>query len=71
MSVNIPQTMDLPGNAVITLPTITESKSQHLLGSDLNTASSVSSRELSSEEPYNEKKIFTVTVAEDPVVNDQ
>jgi hypothetical protein len=70
-SVNLPQTMDLSGNGVITLPTITENKTQHLLGSDLSTTShtSASSKEISSAEtpPYKEKKIFTVTVAKAPV----
>lgn len=74
-SVNLPQSMDLSGNAVITLPTITENKTQHLLGSDLSTASltSASSKEISSlpeTPPCNEKKIFRVTVAKAPIVND-
>jgi hypothetical protein len=64
--------MDLSGNAVITLPTITENKTQHLLGSDLSTASHTSKEIPSSETPpYNEKKIFTVTVTKAPEVNDQ
>lgn len=63
-SVNLPQAMDLSGNTVVTLPTITENKTQHLLGSDLSAASHTSSSETP---PYNEKKIFTVTVAKAPV----
>jgi hypothetical protein len=63
-SVNHPQTVDLSGNAVNTLPTITENKTHHMLGSDLSTPSHTSS---SSETAHIEKKIFTVTIAKDLV----
>lgn len=68
-SVNLPQSMDLSGNAVITLPTITENKTQNSLGSDLSTTSHTSAS--SGTPPSSEKKIFTVTVTKTPVENDQ
>jgi hypothetical protein len=68
--VNLPQTVDLSGNTVIAFPTITESNPQHLLRSDPSTIysyPSASSRQPSPAASPNEKKIFTVTIAEDPL----
>jgi hypothetical protein len=70
---NFPQAVDLSGSAVIPLPTITENNRPHLLGSNLSTTYSypaTSSEEASSvTAPSNDRKIFTVTLAEDPMSN--
>jgi hypothetical protein len=68
--VNLPQTVDPSGNAVITLPTIAENNTHHFLGSGLSTASHISTSS-EAQPPYMEKKIFIVTPAKDPVSNDQ
>jgi hypothetical protein len=66
--------MDPSGYAVTTLPTITENKTHHEIDSDLTEVlhTSLPSREVSSSEiSHNGKKIFTVTAAKDPIVDDQ
>jgi hypothetical protein len=76
--VSLPQAADLSGNTVIALPTITESKGQHLSGSDPSTTclyppTSTKQRSLSlaaaAAMPSNDRKIFTVTPTHDPILN--
>ncbi|KDR09916.1 uncharacterized protein LOC110838384 isoform X2 [Zootermopsis nevadensis] len=76
MPVTLPQAADLSGNTVLALPTITERNRQHLLGSDPSTSCSypsISPKQPSlvtaAAVPYGDRRVFTVTLAEDPISN--